>query len=157
MMTIFLHFLTATLHSPVLADACRPFPIAHGPRITIPQCLDGELPAAGAHSTSPPTRLRVPCYVIPGHGRIGDEADLVEYRDMVHITRDRLETLAGKEGLTPDQVTRGGRSSDGSAGTAGRSGRGDVHRRGVRRIEREDQSMKRAPLGRLAAGAARRL
>jgi glyoxylase-like metal-dependent hydrolase (beta-lactamase superfamily II) len=27
-------------------------------------------------------------YVIPGHGRISDEADLVEYRDMVHIIRD---------------------------------------------------------------------
>ena len=29
-------------------------------------------------------------YVIPGHGRVADEADLVEYRDMVQIIRDRI-------------------------------------------------------------------
>jgi glyoxylase-like metal-dependent hydrolase (beta-lactamase superfamily II) len=29
-------------------------------------------------------------YVIPGHGRVGDEADLLEYRDMVQIVRDRI-------------------------------------------------------------------
>ena len=29
-------------------------------------------------------------YVIPGHGRLADEADLVEYRDMVQIVRDRI-------------------------------------------------------------------
>jgi len=32
-------------------------------------------------------------YVIPGHGRIADEADLVEYRDMVTILRDRIADL----------------------------------------------------------------
>jgi cyclase len=42
-------------------------------------------------------------YVIPGHGRICDEADLVEYRDMVQQIRDRLETLA-REGKTLAQA-----------------------------------------------------
>jgi cyclase len=42
-------------------------------------------------------------YVIPGHGRLCDEADLLEYRDMVTIIRDRIEDLA-KKGRTLDQV-----------------------------------------------------
>jgi cyclase len=32
-------------------------------------------------------------WVIPGHGRIGDEADVVSYRDMVLIVRDRVQHL----------------------------------------------------------------
>ena len=32
-------------------------------------------------------------YVIPGHGRLSDEADVVEYRDMVTIIRDRVQDL----------------------------------------------------------------
>jgi glyoxylase-like metal-dependent hydrolase (beta-lactamase superfamily II) len=35
-------------------------------------------------------------YVIPGHGRIADEADVVEYRDMVTIVRDRIQDLIRK-------------------------------------------------------------
>ena len=42
-------------------------------------------------------------YVIPGHGRIGDEADIVEYRDMVVIIRDRIQDMV-KRGMTLDQV-----------------------------------------------------
>ena len=42
-------------------------------------------------------------YVIPGHGRICDEADVVEYRDMVVIIRDRIEDMI-KKGMTLDQV-----------------------------------------------------
>ncbi len=34
--------------------------------------------------------------VIPGHGRICNEADVVEYRDMVTIVRDRVAALAGQ-------------------------------------------------------------
>jgi cyclase len=41
--------------------------------------------------------------IVPGHGRISDEADLVEYRDMVTIIRDRVQDLI-KKGLTLDQV-----------------------------------------------------
>jgi len=42
-------------------------------------------------------------YVIPGHGRICDEADVVEFRDMVVIVRDRIQTMI-KEGKTLDQI-----------------------------------------------------
>ena len=35
-------------------------------------------------------------YVIPGHGRLSDEADVVEYRDMVTIIRDRVQDLITK-------------------------------------------------------------
>jgi cyclase len=41
--------------------------------------------------------------VIPGHGRICDEADVVEYRDMVTIIRDRIADML-KRGMTLDQV-----------------------------------------------------
>jgi cyclase len=42
-------------------------------------------------------------YVIPGHGRICDEFDVLEYRDMVTIIRDRVQA-AIKEGKTLEQV-----------------------------------------------------
>ncbi len=41
--------------------------------------------------------------IVPGHGRLSDEADLVEYRDMVTIVRDRVRSLVGK-GMTLAQV-----------------------------------------------------
>jgi cyclase len=41
--------------------------------------------------------------VIPGHGRLCNEADVVEYRDMVAIVRDRVRALL-QEGKTLDQV-----------------------------------------------------
>ena len=41
--------------------------------------------------------------VIHGHGRICDEADVVEYRDMVTIIRDRIADML-KRGMTLDQV-----------------------------------------------------
>jgi glyoxylase-like metal-dependent hydrolase (beta-lactamase superfamily II) len=42
-------------------------------------------------------------YVIPGHGRVCDEADVLEYRDMVVIVRDRIAALVA-EGKTLQQV-----------------------------------------------------
>jgi len=42
-------------------------------------------------------------YVIPGHGRLCDEADVVEYRDMATIIRDRIQDLI-KKGMTLEQV-----------------------------------------------------
>jgi cyclase len=42
-------------------------------------------------------------YIVPGHGRICDEADVLEYHDMVVIVRDRIRD-AIKKGLTLDQV-----------------------------------------------------
>jgi cyclase len=41
--------------------------------------------------------------IVPGHGRISDEADLVEYRDMVTIVRERVEDLI-RRGMTLAQV-----------------------------------------------------
>lgn len=35
-------------------------------------------------------------YVIPGHGRVSDEADVVSYRDMVLLVRDRVRHLIGQ-------------------------------------------------------------
>jgi cyclase len=42
-------------------------------------------------------------YLIPGHGFVCDFADLVEYRSMVTIVRDRIQDMAGK-GMTLAQV-----------------------------------------------------
>ncbi len=42
-------------------------------------------------------------YVIPGHGRVCDEADVLEYRDMVTIVRDRIADMV-KRKLTLEQV-----------------------------------------------------
>jgi glyoxylase-like metal-dependent hydrolase (beta-lactamase superfamily II) len=42
-------------------------------------------------------------YIVPGHGRLCDEADVVEYRDMVTIIRDRVRSMIGK-GMTLEQV-----------------------------------------------------
>jgi glyoxylase-like metal-dependent hydrolase (beta-lactamase superfamily II) len=41
--------------------------------------------------------------IVPGHGRLSDEADVVEYRDMVTIVRDRVRDMIEK-GMTLDQV-----------------------------------------------------
>jgi hypothetical protein len=38
-------------------------------------------------------------YIVPGHGRIYDQADLVEYRDMVTIIRDVIQDMI-KRGMT---------------------------------------------------------
>ncbi len=35
-------------------------------------------------------------YVVPGHGRVCDQLDVVEYRDMVTIVRDRVQDLVKK-------------------------------------------------------------
>ncbi len=41
--------------------------------------------------------------IIPGHGRLCDEADIAYYRDMVTIIRDRIQDLK-KKGMTVEQV-----------------------------------------------------
>lgn len=41
--------------------------------------------------------------IVPGRGRISDEFDVVEFRDMVTIVRDRVEAMIRK-GLTLEQV-----------------------------------------------------
>jgi cyclase len=54
--------------------------------------------------------LAIPAYseeggtmVIPGHGRICDEIDVVEYRDMLTIIRDRMRAMI-KKGMTLEQI-----------------------------------------------------
>ena len=41
--------------------------------------------------------------IIPGHGRLSDEADVVEYRNMVVMIRDRIQDMV-KKGMTLQQV-----------------------------------------------------
>ena len=41
--------------------------------------------------------------VVPGHGRIAEESDVVEYRDMITIIRDRIRDMI-KRGMTLEQV-----------------------------------------------------
>jgi glyoxylase-like metal-dependent hydrolase (beta-lactamase superfamily II) len=41
--------------------------------------------------------------VVPGHGRICNEADVVDYRDMVTIIRDRVQVMV-KKGMTLAQI-----------------------------------------------------
>jgi cyclase len=41
--------------------------------------------------------------IIPGHGRVGDESEVFDYRDMVTIIRNRIQTMVDK-GMTVEQV-----------------------------------------------------
>ncbi|HLG54163.1 MAG TPA: MBL fold metallo-hydrolase [Vicinamibacterales bacterium] len=43
--------------------------------------------------------------VVPGHGLLSHEADVVDYRDMVTIVRDRIQDLIAK-GMTLEQVKK---------------------------------------------------
>jgi cyclase len=42
-------------------------------------------------------------YIVPGHGRLSDEADVVEFRDMVVIVRDRVQDMIRKK-MTLEQI-----------------------------------------------------
>jgi cyclase len=42
-------------------------------------------------------------YIIPGHGRLCDRWEVIEYRDMVTIIRDRIQAMI-KKGMTLDQI-----------------------------------------------------
>jgi cyclase len=50
-------------------------------------------------------------YIIPGHGHICDQPDLLEYRDMVTIIRDRVQA-AIKKGMTMEQAKAAGFTKD---------------------------------------------
>ena len=41
--------------------------------------------------------------IVPGHGRICDEQDVIEYRDMLTIVRDRIQAMVDRK-MTLDQV-----------------------------------------------------
>ncbi len=66
-------------------------------------------------------------YVIPGHGRLTDEADVVEYRDMMTIIRDRVQSAIDK-GQTLEQVkaARLVRDYEGRYGAARGAGSADA-------------------------------
>jgi cyclase len=42
-------------------------------------------------------------YIVPGHGRVCDQADIVEYRDMIVIIRDVIQSMM-RRGMTLDQI-----------------------------------------------------
>ena len=56
--------------------------------------------------------------IVPGHGRLADEADVVEYRDMLTIIRDRVAAMVD-EGMSLRQVqaARPTRDYDGRYGS----------------------------------------
>ena len=49
--------------------------------------------------------------IVPGHGRIGNESDVAEYRDMITIVRDRIKGMVEK-GMTLAQVKAAGPAKD---------------------------------------------
>lgn len=67
--------------------------------------INGEVEALNRilQLTVPADKQEGGTYVIPGHGRLCDEADVVEYRDMVTIIRDRIADMV-KKGMTLEQV-----------------------------------------------------
>lgn len=64
-------------------------------------------------------------YVIPGHGRICDEADVLEYRDMIQIVHDRVAD-AIKKGMTLEQTKAAGLTRDYDARYSAPSGPGSA-------------------------------
>jgi glyoxylase-like metal-dependent hydrolase (beta-lactamase superfamily II) len=64
-------------------------------------------------------------YIVPGHGRICDEADVLEYHDMIVIVRDRIRD-AIKKGMTLDQVKAARLTRDYDARYAAASGTGST-------------------------------
>jgi glyoxylase-like metal-dependent hydrolase (beta-lactamase superfamily II) len=67
--------------------------------------VDGVVAALNAllEITIPALKQERGTYVIPGRGRLADEADVSEYRDMVTIVRDRVRALLARK-LTLEQV-----------------------------------------------------
>jgi cyclase len=66
-------------------------------------------------------------YIVPGHGRICDQPDLLEYRDMVTIIRDRVQAAIGR-GMTLEQVKTAGLTKDYDGRYGAKSGFGTAER-----------------------------
>jgi glyoxylase-like metal-dependent hydrolase (beta-lactamase superfamily II) len=75
--------------------------------------LQGEIDAVNhiLSLTVPSKTQEGGTYVIPGHGRVCDEADVVEFRDMLVIVRDRVQDLIDKR-MTLEQVKAARPTSD---------------------------------------------
>ena len=69
----------------------------HGEIAALQKLVDTAIPSVPIVSREEGT------LVIPGHGRICDQLDVVEYRDMITIIRDRIRDLK-KQGLTLAQI-----------------------------------------------------
>jgi len=69
----------------------------HGEIAALQKLVDTAIPSVPIVSREEGT------LIVPGHGRICDQLDVVEYRDMVTIIRDRIRDLM-KQGLTLEQV-----------------------------------------------------
>jgi glyoxylase-like metal-dependent hydrolase (beta-lactamase superfamily II) len=84
--------------------------------------VQGEIDALNAilHMAVPGKYQEGGTYIVPGHGRVCDEADVVEYREMVTVVRDRVQDLI-KKGSTLEQVkaARPTRDYDGEYSRAG--------------------------------------
>ena len=67
--------------------------------------FDGYLAALNeiVHIAIPEEKQEGGTWVIPGHGRLSDEADVVDVRDMATVVRDRVQALI-KAGKTLEQV-----------------------------------------------------
>jgi glyoxylase-like metal-dependent hydrolase (beta-lactamase superfamily II) len=77
------------------------------PVINLPQggSLNGTIAALNRiiELTVPKDKQEGGTFVIPGHGRLADEADVVEYLDLVTIIRDRLNDAIKKK-MTLEQI-----------------------------------------------------
>jgi cyclase len=82
-----------------VTDGYPTIDLAHGGSI------QGEIAALNRilELTVPADKEEGGTMVVPGHGRLCDEADVAYYRDMVTIIRDRIQDLVNK-GMTLEQV-----------------------------------------------------
>jgi len=87
--------------------------------------IDGELAALNrlseiAVASVPIVSREAGTIVIPGHGRLYDQFDVIEYRDMITIIRDRVRELVN-DGRSLEQVkaARPAKGYEGSYGNAG--------------------------------------
>ena len=55
------------------------------------------------HIAIPEEKQEGGTWIVPGHGRLSDEADVVDVRDMATIVRDRVQTMI-KAGMTLEQI-----------------------------------------------------
>ena len=73
------------------------------PRVIVDQggSIEGEIAALNRiiDLTVPQLNQEGGTYVVPGHGRVVDESDVVDYRDMVTIVRDRVRAML-QDGLS---------------------------------------------------------
>lgn len=87
--------------------------------------IDGEIAALNrladlAVPSVPIVSREAGTIVIPGHGRLCDQFDVIEYRDMVTIIRDRVRDLIeAKRSLDQVQAARPAKGYEGRYGNAG--------------------------------------